>query len=655
MITIDVQANDNTVIIRGKLDWSIKDAIKRQYRSNITENGLVINFDSTDDLEQAIVNIEEMFKRRSISADHTDSFNKKFEEVMSEQKRFDDFSKKALRIRNLDYDIDDFQEFEEKISSSMVRCLYPLQLVSSFHLAFSQNSCNFSVPGAGKTSIVYASYAFLKEHSDALKRIDRMVIVGPLSSFGPWESEFEACFGRKPIVKRLDGSVPQVDRVRYLFSKNPAELTLISYGSLPGLKDEELEAFLRNGNVMIVLDEAHRIKNTEVDAVHAQSVMRLSKHCKSRVVLTGTPIPNGYEDLYNLFKFIWPYHDVIGFSPSSLKQMTALGGFNEGAVQNLLRRIEPYFIRIKKSDLNLPPAIVNRVSVTMGPIQRKIYDYVEQRCMKSIQSTSFSANLRDIIASARMIRMMQAASNPNLLNKLLRDTVFDGSFSEFGSDEELIDDAEMVKMIKEYCSSEVPAKFNEAAKIIKEKIAAGQKVVVWAYFIDTIDRFCDHLLSIGIFAEKLDGRVRVGSDGDDYYFDQDIKTREKIISEFNDPLSKLKVIVANPQAVGESISLHKTCHNAVYIERNYNAGLLMQSKDRIHRYGLPSDVITNYYYLISDQSIENSIDTRLEEKESRMNEIIEKEEIPLLKNVLEEGDEDIKRLIADYVNRFKKV
>ena len=48
---------------------------------------------------------------------------------------------------------------------------------------------------------------------------------------------------------------------------------------------------------MVVLDEAHKIKNTS-GGITATSIMELAKNCTSRVVLTGTPAPNGYEDLY---------------------------------------------------------------------------------------------------------------------------------------------------------------------------------------------------------------------------------------------------------------------------------------------------------------------------------------------------------------------
>ena len=36
------------------------------------------------------------------------------------------------------------------------RTLYDLQMLSAYHMAFSQNACNFSVPGAGKTSALRA-------------------------------------------------------------------------------------------------------------------------------------------------------------------------------------------------------------------------------------------------------------------------------------------------------------------------------------------------------------------------------------------------------------------------------------------------------------------------------------------------------------------
>ena len=103
---------------------------------------------------------------------------------------------------------------------------------------------------------------------------------------------------------------------------------------------------------MIVLDEAHKIKNTQ-GAITAASTMELAKLAASRVVLTGTPAPNGYEDLYNLFKFIWPDRDVISYNVAQLSNMSA--NPDDDRVPDLIERISPFFIRVKKSDLNITP------------------------------------------------------------------------------------------------------------------------------------------------------------------------------------------------------------------------------------------------------------------------------------------------------------
>jgi SNF2 family DNA or RNA helicase len=62
---------------------------------------------------------------------------------------------------------------------------------------------------------------------------------------------------------------------------------------------DELVVFLKRNKVMVILDEAHKIKNID-GGITAQSVLALAKYCKSRVILTGTPLPNGFQDLHNL-------------------------------------------------------------------------------------------------------------------------------------------------------------------------------------------------------------------------------------------------------------------------------------------------------------------------------------------------------------------
>lgn len=246
---------------------------------------------------------------------------------------------------------------------------------------------------------------------------------------------------------------------------------------------------------------------------------------------------------------------------------------------------------------------------------------------------------------------MQAASDPAMLKMPL--------YNFFENEEypvdaiESINDSEVLKSILDYESNEIPAKYIATKHLVDQILANGGRVVIWATFIHTIHNLKQYLEMEGIPCQELYGETPVEREG---MSDAELAlTREKIVNAFQQPDCPFKVIIANPFAVAESISLHKACHNAIYIERSFNAAHFVQSKDRIHRYGLKPGTITNYYYVLSRGTIDETIDTRLAEKERRMTEIIESSPIPLFNNISEDlGDADIKALIKDYVKRTKK-
>ena len=97
--------------------------------------------------------------------------------------------------------------------------------------------------------------------------------------------------------------------------------------------------------------------------------------------------------------------------------------------------------------------------------------------------------------------------------------------------------------------------------------------------------------------------------------------------------------------------MHKGCHSAIYLERDYNCSNFLQSKDRIHRVGLPEDQETNYYYFISENSVDEVINNRLRMKIERMEEIIN-DDIPLFSRIDNDDETDIIRdLIINYAKR----
>lgn len=649
-LCIGSNGNGSSLIVTGDVGAIFNNRRALRYLKDTlnyteTDGSLVIR--ANDGINKSIDRVKKLCDYIDADLIYSGEVSEAVNNYALEEEKFREFAEQARLIRDNKCNKDDFKRFIDSVSENLPnRSLYELQLLSAYHLAFSQNACNFSVPGAGKTSVVYGAFAYLSHLPENDKKyVDRLLIIAPLSAFGPWEIEYRECFGEEPSTKRLNGKVPIEEKKQYLYSTVPVKITLLSYASVPSLK-EELIYFLRNNKVMVVLDEAHKIKNTS-GGVTAAGVLDIASYCSARVVLTGTPAPNGYEDLYNLYKFIWPTKKIIPFEVYQLKDMSKSD--NDPRVDTLLQAVEPFFIRVKKSDLGIPPATEHEpIIVPMGEMQRRIYDVIEKKYMDDIVSTKDNL-FRQNLVKARLLRMMQAATNPSLLRVPLKNFA-----SLEGLDSGAVsEDTSLVADVLQYTAMETPAKFIKARELIEDIISGGGKVVVWAIYIQNILDFEKYLLSNGIPCKTLYGATPVSTGDED---EDEVETREKIIADFHKPDSPFKVIIANPFAVSESISLHKACHNAIYMERSFNAAHFIQSKDRIHRYGLRPGTETNYYYLLSEDSIDEVIHNRLIEKETRLRDIIESMPIPLFENAgLETGDDDIKALIAEYVNRTKKM
>lgn len=640
-ISID---NQNKVFIISPDDFELKRLrgisvyVKTLNGGKIEGRTVIIPASNVDTLELYHKTVE-LFDKKFGCEIYTDSeSNSVLSVAESEEKKFKEFSHKALMIRNNNVEKSELDSFLNVVKKrEFKRTLKPFQLLSAYHLAFSQNACNFSVPGAGKTTTVLAAYAYLKESDDKRKRVNKLLVVGPISSFLAWKNEYYFCFGKHPDTLEITGATTdKAVENALLRSTVDKDIVLVSYGSVNRRLDI-LKTFLRNNQAMVVLDEAHRIKNTN-DGIQSTVTLMLSPYAKSRVVLTGTPVPNGYEDLYNLYRFIWPAHNVIGYSVIQLSNMSRRE--NDHRVGDLVDRISPFFIRIKKSDLELPPAtFLPPISVAMSPLQERIYQTLAHAAIGRLEQRSTGRIARLSIS----IRLRQAASNPSLLKRSIDDyyEYADESYSiRHELDSNVVIDEEIIRLVEEFERQEIPQKFIKAKDIVNDIVDKGEKVVIWCEFVGTCEKLSEFFKSVGI-----DNRILYGKTN---YLE-----REEIIKEFTDVEGQCgySVIIANPHAVGESISLHKTCHNAIYLEQSFNAGIYMQSKDRIHRVGLSENDHTDYYYLHAQGTIDETVHDRVMMKEERMLRIVESQEIPLIsenRDFLEDSEDDIKAIIRDY-------
>jgi len=655
--SIDINIVDNFFVIDGNTEELLQNkrlliSLKRLNYS-IHNINLIVPF-----REETKVKVLQEIQSLLGKFDHTFQFSENTQSELNafskEEENFVIFSENARAIRNNEFNenqslINQFDEFQQFLKTTLKRPLYPLQLLSSFHMAFAQSSCNFAVPGAGKTSIVYGAYAYLKSlPKDDSRHVNKLLVVGPLSSFAPWENEFFECFGTKPNSFRMSGDIEisAKQKLEHLYSPNSSELTLIFHGGVDRLQDDIID-FLKRNKTMVVVDEAHRIKNPE--GVWGRSVTEISKEAVSRVILTGTPVPNGYQDIFNLYKFIYPFKfkEILKFHYHNLEDMTYNNSPESQRVQELKDNISPYFIRIKKSDLKLPPVEEKYISIEMDLHQREIYDFIESQYLPHFKENN-SATVKDVLNRAKLIRLRQASTNPSLLSKTLRDSLenneLTGEFDPnaiFTTDtDEFINDSEFFNKIINYQNLETPKKFKSILSLLLEEIfPVNGKVIIWTIFIQNAKELTKYLIQNGIKSKLLIGEIP-----------QD--EREETISSFNNPSNNdFNVIIANPFSVAESISLHKGCHNAIYLERDYNCSNFIQSKDRIHRVGLDKNQLTKYFYVLSKDSIDEVINERLRMKIERMEQIIN-DDIPLFQRIDNNDETDIiNDLISNYARR----
>ncbi len=506
--------------------------------------------------------------------------------------------------------LNEFNKFSNIVNNEMSRNLYESQMWEAFFITKMKKSANFSVPGAGKTSIVYGSFAYL--NSNTIKQINKLIVIGPKNSFKAWKDEFKKCFGIKKtcrIFNIQDSKFHVNKRQAFLhlrFDSENDNLILINYEQLPSLVDVLKEII--DTNTMLVFDEVHKIK--AINGKRAQAALGICKNSKYTTVLTGTPIPNSYLDLFNQLNILFSeeYSTFFRFSTNSLKEP------NSVMTEQINQAIYPFFVRTTKAQLDIP----------MPNEDEKIITYAtsKEEQLLSLIRRKFSYN-----ALILYIRLLQAATNPKLiLNELTDDDLSSILYSEEDDNDEEDKTIKIKNIFQKYSKEDISlinnfdmtTKFWNGINLIKKLVLEGKQVLVWAIFVNTIDRIKQELKKIGIISEVVYGQTP-------------LETREQFIENFKD--RKINVLVTNPHTLGESVSLHETCHDAVYFEYSFNLTHMLQSRDRINRLGLSANQYTQYYYLFLCSSIpeEDSIDlktyARLKEKEIIMLKSIEQERL----------------------------
>lgn len=595
IIIIDSDRLLNTVVKSQLTFWKFQfEELENRYSSELDQ--------------QLFLKITGFFRKKGINFDFGKKAKVYSEDIEVTALNFENLKRAGADYKNGNFDEVQFDIFKKFVTENIKRTLKIHQLKAAYHLYLLNNAANFSVPGSGKTTVVLSVYEKLRMEG----KVNTLFVVGPPSSFGPWKNEFCETLGRKPKTTILAGGDKTARKNHYYENADSKkELYLTSFHTL--LSDQkEVTDFLKQKHVkaFFVVDEAHYMK--QIKGNWAKAILKQSEKAAYRCVLTGTPMPKSYTDIYNLFDFLWPKETPISSENKTLVKQYEEKGNNHSVKLILKENIGPLFYRVRKSDLNLKKQnFISPELIVMGKYEKQIHDAIYNKIKNYSKQDYFkNADFIGKLAKGRMMRLRQAVSYPKLLNSAIDDY-----------DEKLLDDLQNLKsIVRQYDTLEVPSKIKFLLKKVRELQKKKLKVVIWSNFIGTIKLIEKHLKEEGYNCKKIYGETPV--DGD---FAKDEDTREKIRDEFVNPKSGLDILIANPAACAESISLHKTCHNAIYYDLSYNCSQYLQSLDRIHRVGGSENIEANYYFLQYKESIDLDIKQNLDKKTKKMFDIIEED------------------------------
>ncbi|WP_204163556.1 DEAD/DEAH box helicase [Nocardioides gilvus] len=447
-----------------------------------------------------------------------------------------------------------------------------------------RHGANFSVPGAGKTRVGLAVFHALRRQEG----IERLLIVGPKSCYDAWKYENTKCLRRPLIMDVVDG-VPS----------GTSDAIIVNYERLANMVTS-LGRWLTEKPSMIILDEAHRMK-LGASGTYGAACLALGPRSRRRLILTGTPAPNGVRDLENLFGFVWP----------GTGRQSVLRAVNGGDLAAASKALRPLFTRTTKGELDLPPVDTRLRVVPLPPLHAEIYEALVGQF-----SARAAGSEGDFQALGRIIvYMLMAATSPALL--AVGTTQYEPLAYQVPP-LPVPQRSSLYELMQDLPAYEMSPKYQETLAIVRENAAQGRKTLVWSTFIRSLNTLERVLAPFGT------AMVHGGT-----------PDRDDQIRRFRtDP--KCMVLLSNPATLGEGISLHHECHDAVYVDRDFAAGRFLQSLDRIHRLGLKKDVKTRVTVLASEGTIDEVVASRLAEKLRFMGGILDDPAVQQLADLEEE-------------------
>ena len=444
----------------------------------------------------------------------------------------------------------------------------------------------FMEMGTGKSKVLVDNMAMLYDKG----KINGAVIVAPKGVYRNWYSQeipnhLPSHIQPKMVLWTALTSKTKDKEYQTLFETgHDLHILIINVEALSTKKGLDFAAkFMRCHKTMLAIDESTTIKNPS--AKRTKSILALGKEATYRRILTGSPVTKSPLDLYTqcgfLNSFLLGYDSFYAFRNRYAnmidrnfggRRVQLIGSYKR--LDELADKLKAFSYRVLKDDcLDLPDKVYIRREVDLTDEQSKAYATMKSAALASLKGKMATAPH----VLTQMMRLHQITCG-HLRND-------DGTITEI--------------------------KNNRLKELINLLDEVEGKVIIWANYVYDIENI---VKTIGeAFGE--DSIVQ-------YYGAIPAEQRQQNIEKFQDPNSKTRFFVGNPQTGGYGITL--TCANTVvYYSRGSDLEKRLQSEDRAHRTGQTKSV--TYVDFIAPKTVDEKIVKALRKKMNIANEIMDED------------------------------
>ena len=441
----------------------------------------------------------------------------------------------------------------------------------------------FMEMGTGKTKVLIDNLAMLYDKG----KVDGALIIAPKGVIGTWYNqeipthlpdhiENVSVLWQALITKK------QQENLDSLFkTEEKLHILIMNVEALSTSKGTEFAAkFLNCHRSMIAIDESTTIKNSS--AKRTKNILSLAKLAKYRRIMTGSPVTKNPLDLYSQCEFLSPW--LLNFQSfyafrnryAEMKTINARGRSIQVVnyfknIGELSDKLKNFSYRVLKEDcLDLPDKVYIKREVELSKEQKEAYATMKSAALASLKG--------------------KVATAPHVLTQMMR--LHQITCGHLKNDDDSVTDLKN-------------GRIKELLKLLED---TNGKVIIWANYIHDIKNIIKAITT----AKDEDQQLIYGQDAVvEYYGATSSDDRAKAIKTFQDPDSKVRFFIGNPQTAGYGITLTEA-GTVVYFSNGYDLEKRLQSEDRAHRIGQKKSV--TYVDLVTPKTVDEKIKKALRKK-----------------------------------------